>query len=247
VLDLLPAGLPAPAAGWFAARTGGVSAAPYDGLNLGMHVEDEERRVHANRGRVARAAGLREQDLVFAQQVHGAGVAVVDRAGSRGRHGGVAGVDALVTATPGLGLVVLAADCLPVLLADPAAGVVAAAHAGRQGLLAGVLQATVTAMQDLGATPSGTSAVLGPAACGGCYEVPPEMADEAERRLPGSRGTTRQGTASVDLVAGARAVLRSAGVADVAHVGGCTLEQPERWFSYRRDRTTGRHGGLVRV
>jgi copper oxidase (laccase) domain-containing protein len=102
-------------------------------------------------------------------------------------------------------------------------------------------------MQDLGATPSGTSAVLGPAACGGCYEVPPRWPTRPSDGCPGSRGTTRQGTASVDLVAGARAVLRSAGVADVAHVGGCTLEQPERWFSYRRDRTTGRHGGLVRV
>jgi len=224
-----------------------VALTPYDTLNLGLRVEDDERRVHANRGLVARAAGLQEDDLVFAQQVHGAGVAVVERSSTRGRNGGVAGVDALVTTTPGLGLVVLAADCLPVLLADAGAGVVAAAHAGRQGLLAGVLQATVTAMQGLGATPAGTSAVLGPAACGQCYEVPPDMADDAERRVPGSRGRTRQGTASVDLVAGARAVLRSTGVTEVVHVGGCTLEQPERWFSYRRDRTTGRHGGLVRL
>jgi hypothetical protein len=134
-----------------------------------------------------------------------------------------------------------------VLLADAEAGVVAAAHAGRSGLLAGVLQATLTAMRDLGAAPERTSAVLGPAACGACYEVPQEMADDAERRLPGSRGVTRRGTASVDLTAGARAVLREAGLAAVTAVGGCTLEQPERWFSYRRDRTTGRHGGLVRL
>jgi len=245
VLDLVPAGLPAPASGWFTSRAGGTSGAPYAALNLGMHVDDQRSRVHANRRLVARAAGLDDDALVFAQQVHGAGVAVVDR--SSGRDGGVAGVDALVTATPGLGLVVLAADCLPVLLADAGAGVVAAAHAGRQGLLTGVLEATLTAMRELGATPEGTSAVLGPAACGACYEVPQDMADEAERRLPGSRGTTRQGTASVDLAAGAHAVLRGAGVGAVTAVGGCTLEQPERWFSYRRDRTTGRHGGLVRL
>jgi YfiH family protein len=157
-----------------------------------------------------------------------------------------AGVDALVTSTPGLGLVVLAADCLPVLLADAGAGVVAAAHAGRQGLLAGVLEATLAQMQALGATAGGTTAVLGPAACGACYEVPQDMADDAEHRLPGSRATTRQGTPSVDLVAGARTVLHGAGVEAVTAVGGCTLEQPERWYSYRRDRTTGRHGGLVR-
>jgi YfiH family protein len=244
VLELVPAGLPAPAAGWFTPRSGGVSAAPYGTLNLGLHVEDEDRRVHANRERVARAAGLDDDALVFAQQVHGAGVAVVDRAAGRDA---VAGVDALVTATPGLGLVVLAADCLPVLLADVEAGVVAAAHAGRQGLLAGVLEETVTAMRGLGATPGGTSAVIGPAACGACYEVPQDMADDAERRLPGSRGRTRQGTPSVDLWAGAAAVLRQAGVRSVTTVGGCTLEQPDLWFSYRRDRTTGRHGGLVRL
>jgi YfiH family protein len=247
VLELVPAVLPAPVAGWFTTRTGGVSAQPYASLNLGMHVEDEWRRVHANRELVARAAGLEDDALVFAQQVHGAGVAVVDRSSSRGRNGGVAGVDALVTACPGLGLVVLAADCLPVLLADAGAGVVAATHAGRQGLLAGVLEATLTAMQGLGATTAGTAAVIGPAACGGCYEVPQEMADDAERRLPGSRGTTRQGTPSVNLAAGARAVLQRAGVGAVTTVGGCTLEQPERWFSYRRDRTTGRHGGLVHL
>ena len=243
MLDLLPAGLPAPAAGWFTSRTGGTSAEPYSSLDLAVHVGDEPRRVQDNRERVARAVGLDQDALVFAEQVHGAGVAVVDRA----RGGFIPGVDALVTATPGLGLVVLAADCLPVLLADPRAGVVAAAHAGRQGLLAGVLQATLSAMHDLGATPTATTAVLGPAACGACYEVPQEMADDAERRVPGSRATTRQGTASVDLVSGAREVLRDAGVGAVTAVGGCTLEQPDLWYSYRRDRTTGRHGGLVRL
>lgn len=245
MLDLLPAALPAPAAGWFTGRAGGTSAEPYAALNLGMHVDDEGRRVLANRELVARAVGLDDDALVFAQQVHGADVAVVDR--SSARDGGIAAVDALVTTTPGLGLVVLAADCLPVLLADPQAGVVAAAHAGRQGLLAGVLEATLDAMQRLGATPGGTAVVLGPAACGGCYEVPQEMADDAERLLPGSAGRTRQGTPSVDLVAGATAVLRRAGVEAVTAAGGCTLEQPDRWFSYRRDRTTGRHGGLVRL
>ena len=245
--DLLSARLPAPAAGWFTPRTGGTSTAPYASLNLGKHVEDDPARVHANRGLLARAAGLEEDALVFAEQVHGAGVAVVDGSSLRGQDRGVAAVDALVTDTPGLGLVVLAADCLPVLLADAEAGVVAAAHAGRQGLLAGVLEATVTAMQGLGATAGSTSAVIGPAACGGCYEVPQEMADDAERRVPGSRAMTRRGTASIDLVAGAQAVLGSAGVGAVTAVGGCTIEQPERWFSYRRDRVTGRHGGLVRL
>jgi YfiH family protein len=200
--------------------------------------------VHANRALVAAELELQVDDLVFAQQVHGSGVATVDRSSSRAGNGGVGGVDALVTATPSLGLVVLAADCLPVLLADPAAGVVAAAHAGRQGLVAGVLQRTLEAMAALGGDPARTTASIGPAACGRCYELPAAMADEVDAAVPGSRSTTRQGTAGVDLSAGALGVLHAAGVtADL--VGGCTLEQPDRFFSYRRDGRTGRHAGVV--
>lgn len=239
--DLLPAPLPAPAVGTFAGRGGGRSSVPYSSLNLARSVGDEPERVQANRDRLAAATGLPAGALAFMQQVHGADVAAVDRPGE------VPAVDALVTATPGLGLVVLAADCLPVLLADPAARVVGVAHAGRQGLVAGVLRAALAAMADLGATPQGTSAVVGPAVCGRCYEVPPALADEVESQVAGTRATTRRGTPSVDLAAGARQVLTSAGLAQVSVVGGCTLEQPDRWFSYRRDRVTGRHAGLVRL
>lgn len=197
----------------------------------------------ANRARLAAAAGLPPGALAFMRQVHGADVAVVDGPAEQG----VPDVDALVTTTSGLGLVVLAADCLPVLLADPAAGVVAVAHAGRVGLAAGVLQAVLDAMASLGAAPAGTTAVVGPAACGRCYEVPPQMADEVEAAVPGSRSTTSHGTTSLDLTVGALGVLRAAGVARATVVGGCTLEQPARWFSYRRDGVTGRHAGVVRL
>lgn len=239
-LELLQADLPEPAHGVFTTRAGGVSDAPWDRLDLALHVGDDPDRVAENRARLARAVGLDPAGLVFAEQVHGPGVAVVDRAAEAP----VPGVDALVTATPGLGLVVLAADCLPVLLADPTAGVVGVAHAGRKGLVGGVLQATVEAMAGLGATAAGTTAVLGPAACGRCYELPPDMADEVGSQVPGSRATTRAGTASVDLSAGAAGVLAAAGLGEVREVGGCTLEQ-DRLFSYRRDGRTGRHAGLV--
>ena len=156
-------------------------------------------------------------------------------------------MDALVTVTPGLGLAVLAADCLPVLLADVTAGVVAAAHAGRQGLAGGVLQATLAGMRELGALPEQTHAVLGPAVCGACYELPATLADEVGRLVPGSRTTTGQGAPSVDLRAGAAALLRAAGVGRVTHAGGCTVEQPSRFYSYRRDGVTGRHAGVVRL
>lgn len=244
-LDLLDAGLPAPAHGCFTGRAGGRSVEPWLGLNLGLHAEDEPRRVLGHRELVAAALGV--ADLVFAEQVHGAGVAVVDSSSSRARQRVMAGVDAVVTREPGLGLVVLAADCLPVLLADPDAGVVAAVHAGRQGLVAGVLQATVQAMAGLGADPARTTAVLGPSVCGSCYELPEAVADQVQRQVPGSRSTTRHGTPAVDLAAGAQAVLGTAGVPVVTRTGGCTLEQPERWYSYRRDGRTGRHAGVVRL
>ena len=238
MVDLLPAGLPAPASGAFTLRPGGRSAPPYDGLNLGTHVGDDAAAVAANRAAVRAAGGV--DSLVFADQVHGTAVAVVDGPSDEP----VPATDALVTATPGLGLVVMAADCLPVLLADPDARVVAAAHAGRAGLAAGVLQEALAAMAALGATAAGTTAVVGPAACGRCYELPEELADEVGQAVPGSRSTTRSGTPAVDLTAGALRLLREAGVSATS-VGGCTLEQPERLFSYRRDGRTGRHAGVV--
>ncbi len=244
-MRLLPAGLPTPATGGFTTRTGGVSTAPYRSLNLGLHVADDPDRVRTNRERIASAVGLPPAALVFAAQVHGPKVAVVTAA-PRGTAGvAVSGVDGLVTATPGLCLVVLAADCLPVLFAEPAAGVVAAAHAGRAGLVAGVLQETVAAMVGLGASAAQVTAVLGPAACGRCYELPTALADQVGAAVPGSRSTTRQGTAGVDLARGATGLLRAVGVTRVSAVGGCTIEQPERFFSYRRDGITGRHGALV--
>lgn len=242
VVELLDAGLKSPAHGAFTTRAGGVSAPPWHGLNLSVRVEDEHRRVAANRDLLRARAGV--PHLVFAQQVHGTGVAVVDRPGSQAGQGGVPGVDALVTRTPGLGVVVLAADCLPVLLTDPEAGVVAAAHAGRQGLLAGILQQTLATMAELGAQVSGTTAVIGPAAGPCCYEVPQAMADDAERRLPDVASTTRAGTPSIDLRGGAVRVLEQAGVADVRSLPLCTIED-ERLYSYRRDGLTGRHAGVV--
>jgi YfiH family protein len=160
--------------------------------------------------------------------------------------GGAPDVDALVTALPGIPLVVLAADCLPVLFADPVAGVVAAAHAGRPGLAAGVLQRTVEAMVELGAVATRLDVVIGPAVCGRCYEVPPALRDEVAAVVPASAATTRQGTAALDLPAGAEAILRAAGVSSVRQVEICTIEN-ESFFSYRRSagRPTGRQAGIV--
>jgi len=249
VLELLPAGLPAPADGCFTTRSGGVSGGPWSSANIGLHVGDDPAAVAANRALLAAQLGLAPERLVFAAQVHGRGVALVEAEAEAGAVAGAAqpvpSVDALVTTAPGIALVMMAADCLPAVLADPVAGVVAAAHAGRQGLAAGVLQETLRVMAEQGAVASRTTAVLGPAVCGACYELPEQVADEVGREVPGSRSTTRQGTAGVDLTAGAQAVLARAGVGEVRRVGGCTLEQPDRFYSYRGSGTTGRHAGVV--
>ena len=234
---MLDAGLPLPARGVFTTRAGGVSRPPWDSLNLAVHVDDAFARVQANRERVTEQLGL--DGLAFGKQAHGAGVRVV-RGLSKKTGRGLDDTDGLVTSVPGIGLAMMGADCLPVLLA--ADGVVGAAHVGRPGLVAGVLPEVVRVMRAEGA--NDITAVIGPGICGLCYEVPPSMAGEVEKAVPGSRGTTRHGTTSVDLTAGATSQLAREGV-QVRALGGCTLEQPDLFFSYRRDGLTGRHAGIV--
>lgn len=244
-MELIDAALPSPAVGAFSTRVGGTSGAPWGTANLGLHTGDEWDRVHANRDLLARRFGLTHRDLTFARQVHGAGVRFVGRSTARGRDRGLPGTDGLVTTSPGLALVMLGADCPPVLLADPLAGVVGVAHVGRQGLVAGVLLEVLRVMVEHGATPAAVTAVVGPGACGRCYELPEALVAEVEQAVPGSRSRSATGTPSVDLAAGAASQLRGAGVGTLRTQGGCTLEQPERWFSYRREGVTGRHGGLA--
>lgn len=245
-IELIEAGLAAGVVGGFTTRAGGASGAPWDGLNLALHVGDDPAAVRANRSMIESRLG--GAPLAFPEQVHGAAVATV--AGEparpsteRGEWPGVAGCDALVTARPGIALGVLVADCLPVLVADPIAGVVAAVHAGRRGLAAGVLQATLAAMAGLGARTARLVAVVGPSICGRCYEVPEDMRDEVDAAVPGAACETAAGTAGLDLVAGALALLGAAGV-QASATGICTAED-SRFFSYRRDGVTGRFAGVV--
>jgi YfiH family protein len=221
-------------------RRGGRSRPPYDSFNLGAHVGDEPGDVAANRARLARELGVSEQRLVWMEQVHGDGVTVVDGP----RTDAVPATDALVTATPGLVLCVLVADCVPVLLADPVAGVVAAVHAGREGVRLGVVTAALAAMVELGSRPADVSALLGPAVCGADYEVPAALRSEVTRVAPDAAARSRRGTPALDLRAGLDGVLRAAGVTEVVHDPRCTVE--DRWlFSHRRDGVTGRQAGVV--
>jgi YfiH family protein len=221
-------------------RRGGRSRSPYESFNLGDHVGDEASAVAANRERVARELGVPGDRLVWMNQVHGTAVAVVDGP----QEGPVPATDALVTTTPGLVLCVLVADCVPVLLADHERGVVAAVHAGREGVRQGVVPATLSAMASLGARARHVSALLGPAVCGACYEVPAEMQRDVARVAPAAAVRTRAGTTGLDLRAGVEAILRKAGVPEVVQDPRCTVED-HLLFSHRRDGVTGRQAGLV--
>ncbi|MFD3543359.1 peptidoglycan editing factor PgeF [Streptomyces sp. NPDC058662] len=230
----------------FTDRWGGVSAVPYEELNLGGAVGDDPAAVSANRALAARSLGLDPALVVWMNQVHGRDVAVVEGPWGAGRGAGadVPAVDAVVTARRGLALAVLTADCTPVLLADPVAGVAGAAHAGRPGLVAGVVPAAVEAMVALGAEPGRIVARTGPAVCGRCYEVPAAMRDAVAEAVPAARAETSWGTPAVDVVAGVHAQLAAAGVVNARRSEVCTLESRDH-FSYRRDRVTGRLAGYV--
>jgi YfiH family protein len=228
----------------FTDRRGGTSDGPFASLNLSDATGDDPQAVARNlqrlRGAVSEVAGA-SPPLVLMHQVHGADVHVVDEAGLAGAQPPPV-ADALVTTLPGVALVVRVADCVPVLLADEAAGVVAVAHAGRPGLVAGVVPRTVAVMRELGA--ADPRAWTGPHVCGACYEVPEQLRDDVCAVVPQARATTSWGTASLDIGAGVVAQLAASGV-PVTQVSGCTRED-ERLFSYRRQgRSSGRMAGLV--
>ncbi|BBC37226.1 Laccase domain protein [Streptomyces graminofaciens] len=226
----------------FTDRWGGVSAAPYVELNLGGAVGDDADAVRTNRELAAKSLNLEAGRVVWMNQVHGADVAVVE--GPWGSDSDIPSVDAIVTTRRGLALAVLTADCVPVLLADPVAGVAAAAHAGRPGMIAGVVPAAVEAMIELGAEATRIVARTGPAVCGRCYEVPDAMRAEVASVEPAAYAETSWGTPSVDVCAGVHAQLERLGVRDREQSPVCTLESRDH-FSYRRDRTTGRLAGYV--
>lgn len=224
----------------FTSRAGGVSASPYDSFNLGAHVGDDPASVAANRQRLAESAGLEPERFVWMEQLHTNTVTIVEGP----QTGPVEATDALVTTKQRLALCVLVADCVPVLLADHNAGVVAAAHAGRLGARNGIVLRTVETMQELGAEPSNIQALLGPAAAGESYEVPQDMADDVEAHLPGSRTKTSKGTPGLDIRAGLVRQLLSRGVTHIDADPRDTVSNAS-FFSYRREGTTGRQAGVV--
>jgi YfiH family protein len=221
-------------------RAGGMSKPPFDTFNLGDHVGDEPKAVAANRKRLAAAVGLDEDRLIWMTQVHGDRVERVDGP----RDAPAAETDGLLTTTPRLALAVVTADCVPVLMADARAGVVAAVHAGRVGAQHGVVARALEAMQAAGADVGDVSVLLGPAVSGANYEVPEAMAAEVEAALPGSRTTSGRGTPALDLRAGIACQLASLGVKAIDVDPRCTYADP-MLFSHRRDVPTGRLASLI--
>lgn len=195
--------------------------------------------------RLAEVLGMLVEDVVVMQQVHGRAVALVDRATPRAP---MPVADALVTSTPGLALLARAADCVPVALADPAVGIAAVVHSGREGTAAGVAPATVEVMRARGA--GALEAWIGPRVCGSCYEVPAELRAEVAAVEPATWSTTRTGTPALDLAAGVRAQLLRAGVG--VHelpddAPACTMESPDLFSHRRQGAGSGRQGVLVQV
>ncbi len=219
----------------FTDRYDGVSAVPFDSLDLALEGDDDPADVSRNL-ELLLADFAPSGRLADMRQVHGADVAEADPGSAR------PACDGLVTDRAGVVLMVRAADCVPVLLADGAAGVLGAAHAGRPGVRAGVVTATVDRMRQLGARE--VTGWIGPHVCGACYEVPEQMQAEVAAAEPATLSRTSWGTPSLDLGAGVRAQLERTGVT-VVDASRCTRESADL-FSYRRDgRDAGRMAGLV--
>lgn len=212
---------------------------------LGADETPARREVEQSRAAVEDAMGVERGRTFYLDQVHSADVVTADGIGWGGAAGPTA--DASVSPDGSQPLAVLVADCLPVLFVDGLTGATAAAHAGRRGLLDGVLENTVDALEALrpaGARGTfGMKAWIGPGVCGRCYEVPEDMRAEAAARIPELHSTTSWGTPALNLPAGAQTVLRARGVA-VERIDLCTLED-ERVFSHRRQPGRGRFVGLV--
>jgi len=243
---ILPADWPAPpgVVAFTTLRHGaGASHAPFERFNLGARCGDDPAAVAANRAELASGFGLPSPPL-WLRQVHGTGVARFDAPAAPGDE---PEADAAVTSAPGTVLAILTADCLPVVFAAADGSEVGAAHAGWRGLASGVLEATVAAMRT---PPSRLLAWLGPAAGAQAYEIGAEGRDAFVAADPGADAAfaaTRPGHWRVDLYALARRRLQAAGVpAASIHGGGlCTISDPRRFYSHRRDQRTGRMATVV--
>ena len=244
-LEILTADSLAPLRHGFFSRKGGASSGVFEGLNCGRGSSDQADIVRINRNRVADALQVAPEALVTLHQVHSARVVPVDAPLADRPQ-----ADAMVTATPGLALAVLTADCQPVLFADTRAGVIGAAHAGWRGTLDGVLEATLAAMEELGADRGEISAVIGPTISQSAYEVGPEFLDEFMADDPDNHRFCANGQGDrylFDLPGYGVHRMRAAGVGAAEWTRHCTYSDPARFYSYRRATHAGEadYGRLI--
>jgi polyphenol oxidase len=224
----------------FFTREGGVSEDLYATLNGGLGSNDNAALVAENRARMAQALGAKPPALLTAYQIHSPDVVIVDAPWSADKR---PRADAIVTRTPGVAVGVTTADCGPILLADPAARVIGAAHAGWRGALTGIVEATIGAMRDLGARPERIIAAVGPMIRQKSYEVGPDLItrftseDAASERF--FAAAPRDGHALFDLAGYIRARLSRAGVRQVEDLALCTYADAVRFFSFRRSTHRG--------
>jgi len=217
---------------FFTNRHGGFSRGDYSSWNLASHVGDDPADVEQNRDKLRERVG----EFAVMSQVHGDTVVVVDQVPAE-----IPVADALITGNPNLALVVMVADCIPLLLRSEK--LVAAVHVGRAGLMNSIAIKTVAKMRALGAMQ--ISGSIGPAICGSCYEVPQELHDQVSAAHPLASGKTRIGTPALDLPRALIAALAAVDV-PVEISAGCTLED-ENSFSFRRNNITGRQGGVIKL
>lgn len=219
----------------FFTRQGGVSAGVYGSLNGGIGSSDAPDRVRENRARMATALGVAATHLVTCYQVHSPDVMVAEQPWTREN---APRADAIVTRVPGLAIGVTTADCGPILFADREAGVIGAAHAGWKGALTGVLEATIAAMERLGAARARIGAAIGPLIRQPNYEVGAEFVDRFKAADGASArffaAASRPGHAMFDLPGYIRSRLEAADIQGIEDLGLCTYADPARFFSYRR-------------
>jgi YfiH family protein len=245
-LEVLTSGLLSGARHGFFTRRGGASSGVYAGLNCGPGSSDQREAVALNRARVADALGVAPARLLSLHQVHGTEVVVAASDGWSERPR----ADAAVTADPGVAISVLTADCAPILLHDPEAGVIGAAHAGWRGAVDGVVEATLAAMERLGARRGAVRAAVGPTISQRAYEVGPEFFDRFRDEADGFERYFAVGEGDrlrFDLPGFVLGRLRAAGVAEAEWIGACTYSDPDRFFSYRRATRAGEpdYGRLI--
>ncbi len=217
---------------FFTNRHGGFSHGDYSSWNLASHVGDDPTDVERNREKLRDRVG----EFAIMSQVHGDSVFIVDQVPVQAPV-----ADALISANPEIALVVMVADCIPLLLRSE--NLVAAVHVGRAGLMNSIALKTVAMMTALGANQ--IMGNIGPAICGNCYEVPQELQDEVIAIHPLARSKTRTGTPALDLPKALIAALAEVDV-PVGISTGCTLED-ENYFSYRRNQITGRQAGVIKL